>query len=51
LHAWRDGNGKFACILNLAKDNEVSPEFFKQQLSIHEELLHIGIETNQSGAQ
>ncbi len=46
LHVWRVGKGKFACILSLATDNDVSPEYFKQQLSIHEELVHISIEIN-----
>lgn len=49
LHVWRVGKGKYACILSLATDNEVSPEYFKQQLSIHEELVHISIEINQVG--
>lgn len=38
--------GKYACILSLATDNEASPEYFKQQSGIHEELVHIGIEIN-----
>jgi cation diffusion facilitator family transporter len=46
LHVWRVGKGKYACILSLATDNETSPEYFKQQLSIHEELVHISIEIN-----
>jgi cation diffusion facilitator family transporter len=46
LHVWRVGKGKYACILGLATDNEVSPEYFKRQLSIHEELVHISIEIN-----
>ena len=49
LHVWRVGKGKYACILSLATDNEASPEYFKQQLSIHEELVHISIEINQVG--
>jgi cation diffusion facilitator family transporter len=49
LHVWRVGKGKYACILSLATDNEVSPEYFKQQLSIHEELVHVSIEINQIG--
>lgn len=49
LHVWRVGKGKYACILSLATDNEISPEYFKQQLSIHEELVHISIEINQIG--
>jgi cation diffusion facilitator family transporter len=51
LHVWRVGKGKFACILSLATDNDVSPEYFKKQLSIHEELVHISIEINQGGEQ
>ena len=46
LHVWRVGKGKFACILSLATDNDASPEYFKQQLRIHEELVHISIEIN-----
>ncbi len=49
LHVWRVGKGKYACILSLATDNEVSPEYFKQQLSIHEELVHISVEINRIG--
>lgn len=44
LDVWRAGKGKFACILGLAMDNEVSPEYFKQRSSIREELVHISIE-------
>lgn len=50
LHVWRVGKGKYACILSLATDNEASPEYFKRQLSIHEELVHISIEINQTGS-
>lgn len=46
LHVWRVGKGKFACILSLATDNEVTPEYFKQQLNVHQELVHISIEIN-----
>ena len=49
LHVWRVGKGKYACILSLATDNEAPPEYFKQQLSIHEELVHISIEINRIG--
>jgi cation diffusion facilitator family transporter len=46
LHVWRVGKGKYACILSLATDNDVKPEYFKKQLSIHEELVHISVEIN-----
>jgi cation diffusion facilitator family transporter len=49
LHVWRVGKGKYACILSLATDNDVSPEYFKEQLGVHEELVHISIEINQVG--
>jgi cation diffusion facilitator family transporter len=48
LHVWRVGRGKYACILSLATDNDVSPEYFKKQLSVHEELVHISIEINRA---
>ncbi len=46
LHVWRVGKDKYACILSLATDNAVSPEYFKKQLCIHEELVHISVEIN-----
>lgn len=49
LHVWRVGQGKYACILSLATTDEVTPEYFKKQLSIHEELAHISIEINRVG--
>lgn len=47
LHVWRVGKGKYACILGLAVAEEVSPDYFKEQVGIHEELVHITIEINQ----
>ncbi|OFZ67883.1 MAG: cation transporter [Betaproteobacteria bacterium RBG_16_56_24] len=49
LHVWRVGKGKYACILGLATDNDVAPEYFKKQLSVHEELVHISVEINKVG--
>jgi Co/Zn/Cd efflux system component len=46
LHVWQVGKGKYACILSLFTGEDVSPEHFKEQLSIHEELVHITIEVN-----
>lgn len=46
LHVWRVGKGKYACILSLATMEETSPEYFRQQLRIHEELVHITVEVN-----
>lgn len=47
LHVWRVAQGKYACILSLVTSENVQPDFFKNQLLIHEELVHISIEINQ----
>ena len=44
LHVWRVGRNQYACVLSLTAHSEVDAEFFKQQLQIHEELVHITIE-------
>lgn len=46
LHVWRVGQGKYACILSLITNEDVQPDYFKKQLNIHEELVHISIEIN-----
>jgi cation diffusion facilitator family transporter len=46
LHVWRVGKGKYACILSLVTKDDVDPNYFKRQLSIHEELIHISVEVN-----
>ena len=46
LHVWRVGKGKYACILSLVTADDVEPDYFKRQLSIHEELVHISVEVN-----
>lgn len=46
LHVWRVGKGKYACIVSLVTSPDVDPEYFKRQLRIHEELVHITIELN-----
>ena len=47
LHVWRVGKGKYACILSLIALDDVTPDFFRQRLSIHEELAHVTVEINQ----
>lgn len=46
LHVWRVGKGKYACILSLVTTDDVEPDYFKRQLRIHEELVHISVEVN-----
>jgi cation diffusion facilitator family transporter len=48
LHVWRVGKGKYACILSLATANPTPPDFFKKQLTVHEELVHVTVEVNQA---
>lgn len=46
LHVWRVGKGKYACILSLAAAPPATPDFFKEQLTVHEELVHVTVEVN-----
>lgn len=46
LHVWRVGKGKYACILSLVTSDSMGSDFFKQQLSVHEELVHVSVEIN-----
>ena len=46
LHVWRVGKGKYACILSLVTTDEVEPNYFKRELSVHDELVHISVEVN-----
>jgi len=50
LHVWRVGKGKYACIVSLATEGDAGPDYFKQQLRIHEELVHISVEVNRLAA-
>lgn len=51
LHVWRVGKGKYACILGLVSAEGGTPEYFRQQLRIHDELVHITVEVNRAGLQ
>lgn len=46
LHVWRVGMGKYACILGLVTSEEVCAQYFREQLGIHEELVHVTVEVN-----
>ena len=48
LHVWRVGKGKYACILSLVTTRPVAPDYFKQQLTVHDELVHVTVEVNQA---
>jgi hypothetical protein len=40
------GKGKFSCILAVSVKEVVEPAYFKEALSVHEELVHITVEVN-----
>jgi len=46
LHVWRVGKGKYACIVSLATREHIAPDYFREQLSVHEELVHVSVEVN-----
>ncbi len=46
LHVWRVGRGKYSVILSLQSDEAADPEYFKERLGVHEELVHITVEVN-----
>jgi len=50
LHVWRVGRGDYACIVSLVTAPGADPEYFKQQLRVHEELVHITVEIQSAGA-
>lgn len=46
LHLWRVGKASYACILSLSAAGQLTPEFVRQRLQIHEKLAHITVEIN-----
>lgn len=51
LHVWRVGKGKYACIVGLSTaDSTATPDDFRRQLGIHEELVHVTVEVNRTAA-
>jgi len=50
LHVWRVGKGKYACIVSLAANDEVTIDEVRRRLTVHEELVHITVEITPHGA-
>jgi len=46
LHIWQVGMNKFAAIISLVAHEPKSPEFYKNLLLQHEELIHVTVEVN-----
>ncbi len=44
LHVWRIGKGSYACVLSLVTTEATGADYFRKQLQIHEELVHITVE-------
>ncbi len=45
LHVWRVGKNAYACALSLVtRDHAITPVSIRQQLSVHEEIVHTTIE-------
>lgn len=49
LHIWQIGVNKFAAIISLVTHEPKPPEFYKQALKQHEELVHVTVEVNACG--
>ena len=47
IHVWRVGKDQYACVLNLTScHQQANAEYYRHQLSVHEELVHIIVEVN-----
>lgn len=44
LHVWRVGRGRYACILALVSSSPITAAAVREQLAIHEELVHVTVE-------
>jgi cation diffusion facilitator family transporter len=51
LHIWQVGMNKFAAIISLVAHEPKSPEFYKNLLRQHEELIHVTVEINRCDAE
>lgn len=49
LHVWRVGKGQYASIVSLSVDDSINvePDYYRRQIAVHEELVHITVELNQ----
>jgi cation diffusion facilitator family transporter len=44
LHIWRVGKGRYACIVSIETDAEVTADVVRERLAVHEELVHVTVE-------
>lgn len=50
LHVWRVGREKYACVLSLTTPSAMDGDYFRRELSVHEELAHITVEVDHTTA-
>ena len=50
LHVWRVGRGRYACMLSLQTNVELSADLVRERLAVHEELVHVTVEINRRAA-
>jgi cation diffusion facilitator family transporter len=46
LHVWRVGKGKYACIVSIETDAELTALTIREQLAVHDELVHVTVEVS-----
>jgi cation diffusion facilitator family transporter len=46
LHVWRVGRAKYACVVSLTTSSQKDGDYFRRELSVHEELAHITVEVD-----
>jgi cation diffusion facilitator family transporter len=51
LHVWRVGKGKYACIVSIETDAELTAFAIREQLAVHDELVHVTVEVSPLAAR
>jgi len=46
LHVWRVGRARYACVVSLTTSSKVDGDYFRRELSVHEELAHVTVEVD-----
>jgi cation diffusion facilitator family transporter len=46
LHVWRVGRAKYACVVSLTTTSTMDGEYFRRELAVHEELVHVTVEVD-----
>lgn len=49
LHVWRVGPGRYAAIISLVAAEPLAPGDYAARVTIHEELIHVTVETHNCG--